>query len=218
MTVFCSEQDVMGQVPIVQGFTSRYSLLIPGLITSVSEQIRTFCRRDFDKKERIVYKQSPDTVGRGAPYRLQLKEPPVEAGTLFIYYDSMGLFTDYTMGGTYELMEDVDFTIDYPTGKIEIITQSLTYSPRGLKYVYTGGYPPFVGNSEIAQVPEPVKLACSMQTAFMLQRVASSQTGQVQSEDDSKDSRTFSGGAISGMLNEVQLLLAPYRMIMTGRG
>lgn len=214
VTVFCVDSDVKLQAPIAVGVASKFDGMIPLYIAQVSQQIRSFCNRKFDTGDYKIFNMSPDSFNSQDSYRFRLPEWPIASGTLFLSYDPRGQFIP-NVSLPVELTEDVDYTLDEATGWIEIISHGLSYHPRGLKAEWTGGYPI---NANVVQVPDEIKVACVLQVSFMLDRVASAQTGQQQEKGNrGGNMHIFNVDAQNGLTSEVQAMLREYRVPIIGR-
>jgi len=215
-TVFCDRASVKVHSPISGGWNG-FDQRIDDLILSSTIAIRSFCRRNFDKvTDKIEYFNSPDTYNNSsAPgYKIRVEEPPIAAASLTVEYDYTGMWGTNIVPIT--LTENTDYVVDYTKGIIEFFTL-LDPNTRGLRAKYNGGYD--IGTetpNPIVKVPGTVKHCCVLQTIFTLERIASMTLGEEQQQRASRSLNRYTTSATTGLLSELQGLLAPYRHPMVG--
>lgn len=211
MTVFCTKDDVKKITPTSANFLG-HDAVMDKLIPVATSQIRQFCRRKFDLAEYTEYFMSPDSLSTPEPRRIYVNEPPISLGTVFAYHDATGVYI--VESSIAELIENTDFSVDYEQGVITLLG-SFSYNRRGIKVIYTGGY---TVAGDLLSVPDDIKMGCAMQTAFLLERNLAGQMGQVTAEDATRMSAKFTASATSGLISEVQNMVATYRRPLIGRG
>ncbi len=202
--VFASLLDVKQYTPINAGFTM-YDTQIEAQITAVSDMIRAYCRRKFDRAEYTQRAMS----GRAF---VTLIESPIDPESVTVEYDPTGR---YAPNEFEELTEDTDYGVDADTGQITFYGNTIVH-PRGFRLTYTGGYDYRAGSSTILQVPANVTMATAMQVVFMMQRQRAGSLGVDQEEKARNSLRKYSISATTGMLSEVEALLSGYRRTMVG--
>lgn len=207
--VFCTVNDVKTLTPIHSAWTG-FNTALGAIIPAATGQIKTFCRRTFEVGSYTEYFLSPMEV----PARIHVIEPPITSSSIVFVYDKSGRFVDSALSTS--LVEDTDFTVNYDTGLITL-TGEFEYSRRGLKIVYTGGYPVVAESPPRVQVPAQVVQACAIQAAFLLERTMAGQMGKQTSEEARAASTKWTSSATSGLVAEAQALVTPYRRPLVGR-
>jgi hypothetical protein len=215
LPVFNAVSDVTNYMPVVAN-AHTYDTRIQPLIYGVAAKIKAFARRSFDQRQRTEYYMSPDNMFHlGSPYRFRVAEPPIQEGGLVIYHDPTGRFNDSSFITT--LIEDIDYDVEYFKGFITLIAQT-EYNPRGIKLVYTGGYPNLaeITPTQLAVTQDLVE-AASMQTAYEFQRILQAEMGEEQVEKSRQSLQKFTPSGTSGLIQEVQAIIVPYRQTLVGR-
>lgn len=202
MTVLCTTNAVKSKTPIQASYLA-YDTAITDFISTASDEVRDFCRRKFDAGTFTERFTSYDN-----PRHLFIAEPPIEANSLVILYDPVGLFQQYST-----LVENTDYLVNYEEGDIEILTRTC-FHRNGFRVTYSGGY---AVTSGLVAVPSTVATATAMQAAFTLQRTVIAQMGETQSEKARQSLQVFTKAATQGLIDEVKGKLFGFRRQLVGR-
>jgi hypothetical protein len=210
----------------VRAGNSDFDDRIRSIITAVTAQIETACRRNFSRQVHTEYFSSSATsqlvynVGgdddTGLVYQSQeqsilLSGTPLDSTyDIQVWYDPVRSFADSTL-----LDPTTDYFVDYAGNRIllNLVTQSRRMA---FKVIYRAGYATNAEGDALDAVPEDLKLACVMQAIYMWNRAFPENTGMANERDGSVRGTYFA--IKGGLLPDVVALLAPYRRLIATRG
>ena len=198
-------------------------------IRLASQGIETFCRREFDRKERIevfntrqTYSVSYQPHGYAedglqmnvSEFEVSLKAKPVDPGQPFeVHYSRLRQWNADTLipaGNVFVLHEE---------GRA-FIHHSMDFGSATLRVRYTAGYPTITAGGETYldpnETPEDLRQACLAQAMFLWTKLSPENVGVEVDRGESKEKPVrFSASYI---VPEAQALLAPYRRLLVGSG
>lgn len=209
-----------------EGFTEK-DTLITNFIALATKQLETATGRSFTKQARTEILDARNTslsvydftgnaeegiVGSSREQILRLKGLAIDTGETFeIRYDPNRLFDT---PGT--VVPSTDYYIDDELGRV-YLRHPTSKTPKSIKVTYTAGYEA-AGSPLTLQdsIPEDIKQACVYQTMFLYN---TRNLESINAEDDRSD-----GGAgsirkikVGGLTPESYSLIAPYKILRTGR-
>lgn len=203
--LFCTRQDVK-QYALTTANSTAYDSLITDLIRVWTENAKAFCRRNFIFGE---YQESFSVIKAGKTMLLRVAEAP-------ILIDDKHPFTITCEG---ETIDPSRYEVNKEKGLIKIKVWDLPAGEDNLTVTYTGGI--CVEDSDDNEedikvlVPHPVRSAIANQCAYALIRTVQNNQGQQSSNTGRAISNTTP--ASMGFLPEVSMVLANYRLTLTGR-
>ena len=128
---------------------AKQDALLNTIIEGVSQRFENFVGRKFEQEERTDYFRGGRTNFFVAAYPIATAE-------------SVGVTIEDSAK-----TENLDFWVHHERGVIEFVAQVSKGDPRSIAITYTGG---FAAKSGVLQVPDDLKLACTMQSAFAFRR------------------------------------------------
>lgn len=203
--LFCTRQDVK-QYAVVSANTTAYDSLITDIIRMWTENAKAFCRRNFIFGN---YQEDFSVIKASKNMLLRVAEAPITI-------DDDHPFT-ITCNG--ETVDPSLYQVNKEKGLIKIQVATLPVGEDNLTVTYTGGLCVVDSddNEEDIKVlaPHPVRTAVANQCAYALIRTVQTNQGQQSSNTGRSVSNTVP--ASMGFLPEVSMVLANYRLTLTGR-
>lgn len=207
---FCQIEDVKKYVKMGAGYTGHDTLIDNVLIPNATILVQQYCRREFIYQQYMEYLP---TYKQYAPVEFWLKESNLDIAippSLRLYYGYPDSWNDIAA------VDSRYYAIDYAKGRITLFLDTADHR-RSLQVIYYAGYE-VAADGVTVLVPEGVKQATAMQTAFSLQRTVSGEIG-------TKDSKSPAGAvnprlvdtSETGLIPSARSLLNPYRKQLVGR-
>lgn len=162
--------------------------LLTTFIEGVSKRFETFTGRLFEQIERTEY-------FRGGRKNFFVESYPIDSGQTVTV-----VIEDVTK------VENTDYWVDHARGVIEFEDQIAKGDPKSVAITYTGGY---AAASGVLGVPDDMKLACKMQTAFAFRRKRTLGVKGVNMPDG-----TMTINEPDALLNEVKEILKSYKRMI----
>jgi hypothetical protein len=165
--------------------------LLEMLIEYVSTNLETAMNRSLLKQERIEY-------FKGGGKLFLLKAPPIDNSnhTLTVSVDSDAQTVN------------VDYYVHTNSGMIEFVVPTEYTEPNQISVLYTGGYS---GTGNSLAVPNDLKMACTLQSAYLFKRRKDIGINQMSTPDGSIG--TFLTGEF---LPQVQKIVDRYHLYNVG--
>lgn len=206
-----------------------FDAALRSFISLASQGIETFCRREFDKRERIEFFNTRQTysvtyalggysedglqtdVGE---FEVSLKAKPVDPNAVLeAHYDRLRRWTSDSLvpaGNVFTIHEEGRCFIRHP----------MDFGSSVLRIRYTAGYPTVTQSGETyldpAQTPDDLRQACLVQAMFLWTKLSPENVGVDVDRGESKARpEKFSAAYI---VPEAQALLAPHRRLLVGSG
>lgn len=210
---FCIKSDVHHLVPIAMSYTGHDDLM-DQLIPAASKQIQKFCRRTFIQEVYTEFFPTIDNRVTLLPYSIWLKEIPVATSPAPIVI----LSYNYNWDNTDPLTVDpkLGYTVDFDTGEI-LFAIAFRQHAQSLRVAYTGGYAldTDADEDDFYAPDADIRLACAMQTAFLVERFLESEQGTDSKTRGGKNTKVMS--STSGLTPEVRSIVTSYRRTLVGR-
>lgn len=207
---FCGHEDVIKFTRIGQGFTGHDSLINDQIIPAATALVQSYCRRKFIREAIVEYHP---TIKRCAPANIWLRENNVQSSptpVVKLYYGFPASWADIAA------LDSEYYEFDYEQGMVTLLLDTEEHR-RSIQVSYTAGYAVDSGDNVTVDVPDAIKSATAMHSAFMLERIVNREIGQ-------KDKKGTSGAvnprladeAIHGLIPAARALLNPYRRLLIG--
>lgn len=228
-----SVAEIKQYLPVQDGNTAFDQNLL-SLSGTATRLLENYCRANFSAQNytdffntRYSKKYTYDLSGNYANedgvleqsevQRFPLRGYPVDTGEDFdVYYDPTRVFADSTK------LQSTDYYLSN-AGNTLYLLAGTDSTIRGLKVAYTGGYTTTeetltVDATDIDYVlisgaPEDLKMACTVQTIFLFNKVQEGNIGVVGRD---KHSPEYVSNAYL-ICPEAQALVIPYRRLLTGK-
>lgn len=211
---FCTLDQVRTLAKISAGFATNDGLF-NAMIPVVTAQIRQYCKRDFDKKQRTQVFDSYRNLGTFPMQTLYLDEKPVDLSLL--HEARVNLARDFA--NTVKLIETAGTTnqveFEGPAGRVRIKIQTIKHQ-RAIEVIYTGGFVRDGGDNDLILVPEPIAQGCALQVGFIVERITANEAGQTEDGADGENAGINDASQV-GLLPEVKAMIESERRILTGR-
>ena len=200
---FCTRQDVKA-FSITSGDSEAFDDLIDSIIDVWTANAKAFCRRDFVFGE---YSEQFSTIKVGKTMLIRLKEAP-----LTIDDDH-----PFVIKHNNEVVDENLYEINKEKGLIRLQVHPLSPGIDNLSITYWGGICVEDGDDETSKVIVkcPLRSAVANQCAYALIRTVQSNQGQ-QAANNGRGTANTTPAAM-GFLPEVSMVLANYRLSLTGR-
>lgn len=133
-----------------------FDSLLDLLIRSNSKRVETYLNRDLKKESRTKYFNAGRT-------KYSLSAYPIDTSgtttTALSVYDGSSLLT-----------VNSDYYVWDAEGVIEFYTAPVYCEPRQIKIIWTGGYTEAITGEKLLSVPDDLRFACLLQTAYVFRR------------------------------------------------
>lgn len=203
--IFCTRQDVKA-FSITSGNSETFDSLIDSIIDVWTANAKAFCRRDFVFDE---YTEYFSVIKVGKHMLIRLKEAPItidEDHPFVIKYHN-------------EPLDSSLYEVNKEKGLIRLDIHTLAPGEDALSITYWGGIctEDADENDDNVKVLEecPLRSAVANQCAYALIRTVQSNQGQ-QAANNGRGTTNTTPAAM-GFLPEVSMVLANYRLNLTGR-
>lgn len=206
---FCTKMDVIGLLPVNTSIT-KFDDLIVSCIMASTKAIKNFTRKDFVTAIRTEYHNVFSNVYTRSSFLVFLKESPIDIAETF----SIKLAKDYDWDNT-EVLDTKYYTVNAAKGSLQI-SAIVDWSQRdAMQIMYTAGYDRDVDDTELVLVGDDLKMACAMQTAYLVDRIVNQQTGQKDKQGRPIPSQ-LAVSAIETLIPQAISLIRDYRRNLVG--
>lgn len=211
---FCDVTDVVAMTRIAGDYKNYHNQIDVQIIPLATKQIQNLCRRSFIEAQYTEYHPTVERLNSST--KLWLKE---------INLSDVVVKVDYNWPrdwSTVDALQADEYLVDADKGTVELLIDTREHA-RSIQVVYTGGYEVQSAasrgqaESALVAVPDDLRHACALQSAFMLDRIVNKDTGQSGKKGPSVIPLKLQSQAANGVIPEAISCIAHYRRMLTGK-
>jgi hypothetical protein len=205
---FCEVSQVLKYTRVGDNYTQHDSLINDHIIPNATVAIQNYCRRDFVSQAFTEYLATPESK---APVKIYLKETNIALSPTPVFKLYYGFPASWDGVAALDAQY---YDLNREKGILTLLVDT-EHHGRSLQASYTAGYTVSSDDNATVNVPNEIRDACALQSAFLFERIINQEVGlQEKRSGDSKAMITSS--AVYGLVPQARVLLNAHRKQLVG--